>query len=46
MHAHVADLPYLDVTEISIRQPCLNFAVYSSHMLPRWLHQLDVLLRI
>jgi len=39
MHAHVAAFPYLDVTKISIPQPCLNFAVYSIHML-------DVLLRI
>ena len=43
IHAHVAAFPYLDVTKISIRQPCLNFAVYS-HMLPRRLRQLDVLL--
>jgi len=35
MHAHVAAFSYLDVTKISIRQPCLNFAVYSSHMFPR-----------
>ena len=35
MHAHVAAFPYLDVTKISIWQPCLNFAVYSSHILPR-----------
>jgi len=41
MHAHVAAFPYLDVTKISIRQPCLNFTIYSSPMLP---HQLDVLL--
>jgi len=34
MHAHVAAFPYLDVTKMSIRQPCLNFAVYSSHMFP------------
>ena len=46
MHAHVAAFPYLDVTKISIRQPCLNFAVYSSHMLPRRLNRLDVLLVI
>ena len=32
MHAHVAAFPYLDVTKISIQQPCLNFAVYSSHI--------------
>jgi len=44
MHAHIAAFPYLDVTKISIRQPCLNFATYSSHMLPRRLCQLDVLL--
>ena len=44
MHAHVAAFPYLDVTKISIRHPCLNFAVYSSHMLPRRLRRLDVLL--
>jgi len=44
MHAHVAAFPYLDVTKISIRQPCLSFAVYSSHMLPRRLRRLDVLL--
>jgi len=44
MHAQVAAFPYLDVTKISIRQPCLNFAVYSSHMLPRRLCRLDVLL--
>ena len=44
MHAHVAAFPYLDVTKISIRPPCLNFAVYSSHMLPRRLRRLDVLL--
>ena len=44
MHVHVAALPYLDVTKISIWQPCLNFAVYSSHMLPRRLRRLDVLL--
>ena len=42
-HAHVAAFPYLDVTKISIRQPCLNFAVYSSHMLPRRLDMLLVL---
>jgi len=30
MHAHVAAFPYLDVTIISIRQPCLNFAIYST----------------
>jgi len=41
MHAHFAAFPYLDVTKISIRQPWLNFAVYSSHMLP---HRLNVLL--
>ena len=46
MHAYVAAFPYLDVTKISIRQPCLNFAVYSSHMLPRRLRWLDVLLII
>ena len=44
MHAHVAAFPYLDVTKISIWQPCLNFAVYSSRMLPRRLRRLDVLL--
>jgi len=44
MHAHVAAFPYLDVTKISIRQPCLKIAVYSSHMLPRRLRRLDVLL--
>ena len=44
MHAQVAAFPYLDVTKISIRQPCLNFAIYSSHMLPRRLRRLDVLL--
>jgi len=42
MHAHVVAFPCLDVTKISIRQPCLNFAVYSSHMLPRQLCRLDV----
>jgi len=41
---HFAAFPYLDVTNISIRQPCLNFAIYSSHMFPRQLHWLDVLL--
>jgi len=46
MHAHVAAFPYLDVTKISIWQPCLNFAVYSSHMLPCRLRQLDVLLAL
>ena len=44
MNAHVATFTYLDVTKISIRQPCLNFAVYSSHMLLHRLRQLDVLL--
>ena len=44
MHAHAAAFLYLDVTKISIRQPCLNFAIYSSHMLPRRLCRLDVLL--
>ena len=34
MHVHVATFPYLDVTNISIRQPCLSFTVYSSPMLP------------
>jgi len=43
MHVLVAAFPYLDVTKSSIRQPCLNFAVYSSHMLPHWFHQLSVL---
>jgi len=43
-HAYIAAFPYLDVTKISIREPCLNFAVYSSHMLPRRLRRLDVLL--
>ena len=32
MYVHVAAFPYLDVTKISIRQPCLNFAVHSSYM--------------
>ena len=44
MHAHVAAFPYLDVTKISIRQPCLNFAIYMSHMLPHRLCRLNVLL--
>jgi len=43
MHAHVAAFPYLDVAKISIWQPCLNFTVYSSHMLPHWLCHLSVL---
>ena len=30
MHAHIAAFPYLDVTKISIRQPCLNFAIYNT----------------
>ena len=38
---HVAAFPYLEVTEISIQQSCLNITVSSSHMLPCWL---DVLL--
>jgi len=46
MHAHVVAFPYLDVTKISIRQPCLNFTVYNSHMLPRRLRRLDMLLTI
>ena len=29
MHAHVAVFLYLDVTKISIWQPCLNFAVHA-----------------
>ena len=41
MHAHVVAFPYLYVAKISIRQPCLNFTIYSSHMLP---HRLNVLL--
>ena len=41
IHADVVAFPYL---EISIRQPCLNFAVSSSYMLPRRLRRLDVLL--
>ena len=45
MHAHFAAFPYLDVTKISSRQPCLNLAIPSSHMLPRQLRRLDVLLR-
>ena len=44
MHAHVVAFPYLYVAKISIRQPCLNFTIYSSHMLPCWLCQVDVLL--
>jgi len=45
MHAHIAAaFPYLYVAKISIRQPCLNFTIYSSHMLPCWLCQVDVLL--
>ena len=40
MNVAITLLPF-HVTKISIRQPCLSFAVYSSHMLPR---QLDVLL--
>ena len=43
-HAHSAPSPYLVVTKISIRMPCLNFAVYSSCMLPRRLRRLDALL--
>ena len=30
--AHVAAFPYLDVTKISIRQPCLNFAINSTKL--------------
>jgi len=44
MHVLIAAFPYLDVAKSSIQQPCLNFAVYSSHMLPRRLHWLNVLL--
>ena len=44
MHVHVVAFPYLDVAKISIWQPCLNFTVYSSHMLPHWLCHLNVLL--
>ena len=44
MHAHFAAFPYLDVTKISIRQPCLNFTIFSSHTLPHRLCRLDVLL--
>ena len=44
MHVHVAAFPYLDVTKISIWQPCSNFAVYNSYMLPRWQSWLNVLL--
>jgi len=44
VHAHIAAFPYLDVTKFSIQQPCLNFAVYSSHMLPCQLWRLNVLL--
>jgi len=39
-----AAFPYLDVTKISIRKPCLNFAVYSSHVLPCRLCQHELLL--
>ena len=42
MHAHVAAFLSLDVTKVCIRKPCLNFAIYSSHMLPRWLNVLLV----
>jgi len=34
MHAHIAAFPYLYVTNISIRQPCLNFTIYSSPHAP------------
>ena len=44
IHAHVAAFPYLDVSKISIQLPCLNFTIYSSHMLPHQLRWLDVLL--
>ena len=42
---HVAAFPHLDVTKVSIRQPCLNFTVYSSHMLPCWLNVLLLTIR-
>jgi len=41
---HVVAFPYFDIIKIRIRQPRLNFAVYSSHMLPRRLRWLAVLL--
>jgi len=43
---HVATFPYLDVTKISIQQPCLDFTVYSSHMLPCWLDVLLLTIRL
>ena len=44
LHARAATFPYLIVSKISIRPPCLNFAVYSSNMLPRRLCRIDGLL--
>ena len=35
--------PYLVVTKINVWQPCLNFAICISHMLPRWLCLLNAL---
>jgi len=44
MHVHVAAFPYFDIIKIRFRQPRLNFAIHSSHMLPRRLRWLAVLL--
>ena len=46
LHARAATIPYLVVTKISIQPPCLNFVVYSSHMLPYWRSRLDALLPV
>ena len=40
----VSTCTYLVVAKNNIRPPCLNFAVYSTYMLPRRLRLLDVLL--
>ena len=42
--AAVSICTYLVVAKNNVRPPCLNFAVYSTYMLPRRLHLLDVLL--
>ena len=42
--ATVSTCTYLVVAKNNIRPPCLNFAVYSTYMLPRRLRLLDVLL--
>ena len=44
LHVHAATFPHFVATKIRIQPPCMNFAIYISHMLPWQVCKLGALL--